>query len=112
MKRNTWLFAAIVSLMMLTLSLGPLHAQNYIPLWDSMATLVGDSVIYQDMNGNIGIGTPTPLTRLDVNGNASFTGVDLGSFGVEISRAGELNVDSGCDTCPPILGGRFKVAQN
>ena len=45
---------------------------NYIPLWASSTSLTS-SVIYQS-NGNIGIGTTTPDTRLSVNGSGNYTG--------------------------------------
>jgi hypothetical protein len=40
---------------------------NYVPLWTNASNLTS-SVIYQT-SGNVGVGTTTPVTKLDVNGN-------------------------------------------
>ena len=45
---------------------------RYIPRFDGVSSLV-NSVIYEDSNGNIGIGKTSPSKTLDVNGNARFT---------------------------------------
>ncbi len=82
---------------------------NSIPKFTA-ATTVGDSAI-TEVGGNVGIGTTSPLAKLHVNGDAFITGVSLGTFGAEISSAGELDVDSG--SFPNFIrGGRFKVAPN
>jgi hypothetical protein len=44
---------------------------HYIPLWLS-PTKLGDSQIFQSSAGNLGLGTTTPATTLDVNGAADF----------------------------------------
>jgi trimeric autotransporter adhesin len=41
---------------------------NYIAIWTSSSNL-GDSAIYQASGGKVGIGTTSPATTLDVNGN-------------------------------------------
>ena len=47
---------------------------RYIPRFNGTSSLV-NSVIYQDSNGNIGIGTQTPGTsKLKVNGSTNITG--------------------------------------
>ena len=40
---------------------------NYVPLWTNASNLTS-SVIYQ-ASGNVGVGTTTPVAKLDVNGN-------------------------------------------
>jgi hypothetical protein len=42
--------------------------RNYIPIWVK-TNYLQSSVIYQDANKNIGVGTTTPAAALDVNGN-------------------------------------------
>ncbi len=46
---------------------------GYLPLWTSAANL-GDSVLFQTSAGNVGIGTTTPASTLDVTGNSTFHG--------------------------------------
>ena len=41
---------------------------NYIAIWTSSSNL-GNSAIYQASGGKVGIGTTSPATTLDVNGN-------------------------------------------
>jgi predicted RNA-binding Zn-ribbon protein involved in translation (DUF1610 family) len=43
--------------------------KNYVPLWLSGMTL-GDSKIFQNLAGDLGIGTTTPMAQLDVNGTS------------------------------------------
>ena len=52
---------------------GSSNSVNYIPVWDDSNTLT-NSVMYEDNSGEIGIGTITPSTRLDVNGDGIFGG--------------------------------------
>jgi len=42
--------------------------QFYIPYWKSSNSALTSSIIYQNNDNNIGIGTATPNTKLDVNG--------------------------------------------
>jgi trimeric autotransporter adhesin len=47
---------------------------NYIPRWITKSSL-GNSVIFQDPNnGNVGIGTATPVEALDVRGSLNVSG--------------------------------------
>jgi hypothetical protein len=77
---------------------------NYLPLWTSV-TLQSSSNIYQSSSGNIGIGTITPATRLDVNGGISIGGGQVisasatytqlirrdGSVGIYLGGSGDPN---------------------
>jgi len=53
--------------------------QNYIPIWNSISN-IGNSVIYQS-GTNIGIGTTSPVQKLDVVGNINATGTLTGALG-------------------------------
>ncbi len=49
---------------------------NYLAKFTG-ATVIGDSVIYEDAVGDIGIGTTLPATKLDVAGTVRMTGIEL-----------------------------------
>src|SRR5262245_20266934 len=63
-RKLFWLKSLVVLSAMLALSLRPLHAQYFVPLWDSAGSFVGDSVIFQDANGNLSIGTTAVPAQL------------------------------------------------
>ena len=48
-------------------AVGGSGSPNYIPIWIDSGDL-GNSLIYQSAAGNIGVGTPVPQSKLDVNG--------------------------------------------
>lgn len=48
------------------------NKKNYVPVWTSDFTL-GNSVMYQS-SGNVGVGTTTPGSKLDVAGDVNFSG--------------------------------------
>ena len=59
---------------------------GYVPLWQSLSKL-GDSVIYQNANGNVGVGSQNPQYPLDVfanNGSAVIVGQQGGNAGVAV----------------------------
>src|SRR5271165_799294 len=65
---------------------------DYVPIWTSSMTL-GNSAIYQS-GSNIGIGTTTPGSSLDVAGNVNIGGASSYRIGqspvVSISGTGNL----------------------
>lgn len=46
---------------------------NYIPVWATNKSL-GNSVVYQSSSQNVGVGTQTPGSKLDVVGDINFSG--------------------------------------
>src|SRR5690606_11233551 len=46
---------------------------NYLPKWTSGSAL-GNSVIYENTNGNVGIGTTSPSKKFHVNGELLASG--------------------------------------
>jgi hypothetical protein len=54
--------------------LGGMGTANYIPIWAAPSFLL-NSVIYQTPARNVGIGTTTPVSTLDVNGSINASGV-------------------------------------
>jgi hypothetical protein len=79
------------------LSLTGSGTTNYIPLWTNASNLTS-SVIYQTRGQNVGIGTTTPVAKLDVNGGISTaTKYQIGGTNVLSSTEflGELSVGLG-----------------
>lgn len=72
-----------------------LGSSNYIARWEDTDTLTSSS-IYQDANGNIGVGTTSPLGKWDVVG----TGTQLDSTGYYYSTRIKDTTNSGV-----LLGG-------
>jgi len=62
---------------------------DYIPRWTGHTTL-GNSTIFQTVGGNVGVGTTTPATKLDVNGAFSIHGTSF-----SIANTGLVNFVSG-----------------
>jgi hypothetical protein len=65
---------------------------NYVPLWTNASNLTS-SVIYQT-SGNVGVGTTTPVTKLDVNGNINIAGTYGigGQNGLSLGSLADFNV--------------------
>jgi len=61
--------------------------QNYIPLWTNSTGTLGNSVIYQS-SGLVGIGTTTPVGKLDVAGSVGHFQVDTSGAQFRFSRGG------------------------
>src|ERR1039457_3102911 len=79
------------------LSLTGSGTTKYIPLWTNASNLTS-SVIYQTRGQNVGIGTTTPVAKLDVNGGISTaTKYQIGGTNVLSSTEflGELSVGLG-----------------
>ncbi len=77
------------------LSLSGSGTTDYIPLWTNASTL-GSSVIFQGSGHEIGIGTTTPVTPLEVTGNNSISIVDVTQTGAAGSAiAGDVTATSG-----------------
>jgi len=56
----------------------PVHGDGtnsigFLPLWTAK-NLIDKSVMFQDSNGNLGVGTSKPAANLDVNGTGNFSG--------------------------------------
>jgi hypothetical protein len=78
--------------------LGGMGTTNYIPIWASSSFLL-NSVMYQTSYGSLGIGTTTPVAKLDVNGSIntpagySNGGYEIGGNKVlSIGYAGNRNI--------------------
>lgn len=54
---------------------------NYVPKWNSSSSFAPSSIFD---NGNVGIGTTTPSTKLEVNGQVKITGGTPGVLKLEI----------------------------
>ena len=65
---------------------------NYLPKWTSSSNL-GVSKIFQSTSGDIGIGTTTPSTTLDVNGRTLVTGGSSTAFGLTVSAPAQLGAE-------------------
>ena len=53
---------------------GCVGGYGYIPKWDDTTFGIEESDIFEDENGNVGIGNSAPTYKLDVNGNGNFSG--------------------------------------
>ena len=53
---------------------GCVGGYGYIPKWDDTTFGIEESDIFEDENGNIGIGNSAPTYKLDVTGNGNFSG--------------------------------------
>ena len=69
-----WVVAAAAA----TEGIGGSGSANYFPIWSGTTTL-GNSILYQS-GGNIGIGTTTPDTALQVYGRIRMNEFQLGAF--------------------------------
>ena len=61
---------------------------NFIPLWTPNSNTLGNSTLFQDPSSNIGVGTQTPASKLDVNGGSTFRGKVLLPAIVDATAAG------------------------
>lgn len=53
---------------------GCVGGYGYIPKWDDTTFGIEESGIFEDENGNVGIGNSAPTYKLDVTGNGNFSG--------------------------------------
>ena len=53
---------------------GCVGGYGYIPKWDDTTFGIEESDIFEDENGNVGIGNSAPTYKLDVTGNGNFSG--------------------------------------
>ncbi len=60
---------------------------NYVPLWTGSTTL-GNSALFQTSSGNVGIGTTSPTSILQVNGSSPMTSTGTGAGFSFQDRAG------------------------
>ncbi|WP_263418063.1 hypothetical protein [Terriglobus albidus] len=92
-----------------------------LPVFTTTGSTIGDSVIYQATNGNVGIGTTSPDAPLKVNTSAGTTKIfgpnlELNNFGAEYNlsvTSGNFNIQNNSDGGAPvrfaILGGSGNV---
>jgi hypothetical protein len=87
--------------------LGGDGTKNYIPIWVTPGYLQS-SVIYQNANKNVGIGTTSPQATLDVNGgiNAATTYGIGGSIVVSIGSSADGNLFLGSGAGVSNVGGQ------
>lgn len=64
------------------------NTSGYSPKWNGSAMVTG--AIYQDASNNVGIGTTTPSTKLEVSGQVKITGGTPGAGKILTSDAGGL----------------------
>ena len=76
---------------------------NKVPLFTG-ANIIGDSIVTQSSNGNIGIGTATPGSKLEVNGE-----IDAGGDGYLINGYGWATESSGVLTLGDWVGQEFST---
>jgi len=73
-------------------------AATFLALITTSGCTIGSSILYQN-NGNVGIGTTTPTTTLEVNGTAQFDG------GVVLPPTGTATASAGANSNPLDLEG-------
>ena len=75
---------------------------NFIPIWTASST-IGNSAMFQS-GGNVGIGTTTPASRLDVTGNVRATGSVSGASGSFTGNvSGDQLVSTVATGTPPLV---------
>ena len=63
----------------------PYGTANFVPLWTNV-NIIQNSTLFQSGAGNVGIGTTSPVARLDVNGAGNFSGL-VNSSGYDVGGA-------------------------
>ena len=74
--------------------------KNYIPRWTSSNALGNSNIFQNATNKNIGIGTTTPTTMLDVKGTTLLDGSSATAFGLTVSSPAQF----GAEIQGPITG--------
>jgi type VI secretion system Hcp family effector len=91
---------------------------NYLARFASADSLI-NSTVYQNSSGNIGIGTTSPATRLDVNGklsmrdnirlNGNWLSGDGGNEGVYVSGDGKVGIGTNSPASALTSGGMIQT---
>jgi hypothetical protein len=80
--------------------------KDFIPLWLNK-TKLGDSTLFQSASGNVGIGTTSPGSTLDVNGTGNFAETltaGAASITGNIGASGNITADGGITAIGAVTG--------
>jgi hypothetical protein len=80
--------------------------KDFVPMWLTK-TKLGDSILFQSTSGNVGIGTTTPGSTLDVNGAGNFAETltaGAASITGNIGASGNITADGGITAVGVVTG--------